>query len=790
MANTYSSNLRLIIQTTGENAGTWGTYTNTNIATLLEQAITGVGAIAVSGSSNYTLTVTDGASDESRNAILNVTGTLTAAINIICPTVSKTYIIKNGTTGGYAVTLKTSGGTGISVPNGSTMFLYCDGTNVVEAVNYQTTGKFSSITDTGLTSGRVTYAGTGGLLQDSANLTFNGTTLTAAGLSGPFNGTVGATSPSTGAFTTLSASGQLTLTNASDYNLYASGAGANYMAGKLGIGATAATARSLAVALNMTGSTTARGVTSIGQIQSDVTGLASYFATSANTVSASFTLPDLRHYTAIQGTFGAGSTVTAQLGFVAENSLTGATNNYGFYGDIASGTGRWNLYMNGTASNYFAGKLLIGGTSTNSTIYNALPLTGGSSYFYSFNNVAQINSDTTSEASSFQSYLNTQAATFTLASLRHFKAYQGTIGAGSTITNQTGYFVDPALTGATNNYGFVGNIASGTGRYNLYMGGTADNYMAGSLGIGSAPTSSTKFVSGGTAPASGGYSYLVRSTASIDPTATTTAAYIFSSEPSILTGTLPSLYHYMATQATFTGSTASQYGFIANSTLTGATNNYGFYSNIASGTGRWCLYMTGTASNYMAGKLLIGTTSSYSTETLQVYGDYTVLRNASFQALIGSGTLVTGASANDFAIRSLYATVFSTGGASERMRIDTSGNLQMSGGTLVMPGQGAQTSKGAAATLTGAELITGILQYTGAAAVITMPLGSTIESALSWAANDVSMDWFVINTGSGTCTIAANGNTTVGTLTVAAGASGHFRIRRTATNTFTIYRLS
>ena len=68
-----------------------------------------------------------------------------------------------------------------------------------------------SITFSGLTSGRVTYAGTGGLLQDSANLTFDGTTLTAAGLAGPHNGTVGATTANTGAFTTLSASGAVTL---------------------------------------------------------------------------------------------------------------------------------------------------------------------------------------------------------------------------------------------------------------------------------------------------------------------------------------------------------------------------------------------------------------------------------------------------------------------------------------------------------------------------------------------------------------------------------------------------
>ena len=135
MANTYSSSLRLIIQQDGTNQGTWGGYTNTNIASLIEQAITGVGAITVSGSSNYTLTVTNGASDEARNAVLNITGTLTAAINVICPTAAKTYIVKNGTTGGFAITLKTSTGTGISVPNGETTFLYCDGTNVVRSLS-------------------------------------------------------------------------------------------------------------------------------------------------------------------------------------------------------------------------------------------------------------------------------------------------------------------------------------------------------------------------------------------------------------------------------------------------------------------------------------------------------------------------------------------------------------------------------------------------------------------------------------------------------------------------------
>jgi len=80
------------------------------------------------------------------------------------------------------------------------------------------------------------------------------------------------------------------------------------------------------------------------------------FVTVPSTQAASFTLTHLRHYVAVQDTIGAGSTVTNQVGFRVSNTLTGATNNYGFYSDIASGTNRWNFYAAGTAENYFAGK--------------------------------------------------------------------------------------------------------------------------------------------------------------------------------------------------------------------------------------------------------------------------------------------------------------------------------------------------------------------------------------------------------------------------------------------------
>jgi len=133
--------------------------------------------------------------------------------------------------------------------------------------------------------------------------------------------------------------------------------------GQVGVGGVPAAGRNFVVAKTITGSTTSRGITVIGQVQTDVTGVASYFASAAGTVNSTFTLSRLEHYIAIQGAFGASSTVTNQMGFYADPTLTGATNNFGFYSDIASGTGRWNFYANGTAANYFAGNVGIGTTT-------------------------------------------------------------------------------------------------------------------------------------------------------------------------------------------------------------------------------------------------------------------------------------------------------------------------------------------------------------------------------------------------------------------------------------------
>lgn len=256
----------------------------------------------------------------------------------------------------------------------------------------------------------------------------------------------------------------------------------NYMAGSLGIGAVPVTGYKVLSYGNWTGATTFYVFASQGSIQSDVTAAVYTYRSAPNTAAASFTLANIVHYIAEGGVVGVGSAITTQQGFSAASSLTTATNNYGFFGNIAAGTGRYNLYMNGTADNYLAGKLGIGGVPT--TAASSLEITKamtGATTVYGVANYATVQSGVTTGANYFWTQGITQAAAFTLANLRHFYANQGTIGAGSTVTNQFGFVVDASLTGATNNYSFYGNIAAAAGRYNLYMAGTASNYMGGPL---------------------------------------------------------------------------------------------------------------------------------------------------------------------------------------------------------------------------------------------------------------------------------------------------------------------
>ena len=127
MATTYSTSLKINLIGDGDQAGTWGQTTNTNW-NLVEQAITGVDGIDVTGLTAYTLTDLNGTSDDSRNMTLIFKGTPSATVTITAPLVNKFYIVRNYT--GQTITMAASGGSvSISIPSGVTAQVYCDSTN-------------------------------------------------------------------------------------------------------------------------------------------------------------------------------------------------------------------------------------------------------------------------------------------------------------------------------------------------------------------------------------------------------------------------------------------------------------------------------------------------------------------------------------------------------------------------------------------------------------------------------------------------------------------------------------
>jgi len=188
---TYSQSLKLTLLANGEGAGTWGQTTNTNLGTLLEQAITGVQSI-VMADANYTLSNLNGASDEARNAVLVVTGTNNAVRDIIAPLVNKQYLVVNNTTGGQSIRIRGSTGFTVTIPNGTTVSVYCNGTNFFSAEPSFSTGNFTVGGNLAVT-GTSTF--TGAVTANSVSLG----NLTATG-AGAFTGNVSAANFSTAGF--------------------------------------------------------------------------------------------------------------------------------------------------------------------------------------------------------------------------------------------------------------------------------------------------------------------------------------------------------------------------------------------------------------------------------------------------------------------------------------------------------------------------------------------------------------------------------------------------------------
>lgn len=137
MASTWSDNLKIELLGTGDT--NWGTLTNNNFKWAIEESITGYATATFPSDADYDWAATytnSNSSQAQRNLVITVTGSISTTRNLVVPTIEKQYIVQNNTTGGQSITVKTSAGTGITVPNGRKAHLYVDGTNVIQMVDY------------------------------------------------------------------------------------------------------------------------------------------------------------------------------------------------------------------------------------------------------------------------------------------------------------------------------------------------------------------------------------------------------------------------------------------------------------------------------------------------------------------------------------------------------------------------------------------------------------------------------------------------------------------------------
>lgn len=268
------------------------------------------------------------------------------------------------------------------------------------------------------------------------------------------------------------------------------------------------------------------------------------------------------------------------------------------------------------------------------------PTVGAASYGVSYNQTVPAAS--TSSANGFSTYIGTEAASFTCGTLAHFFASQAPLGTNSAVTTQYGFSVANTLTGATNNIGFRGDIASGTGRWNFYASGTADNYFAGNVGIGVASPLAKLDIGGGGAQIRAG------------------------------SDTGVNLALWQNTSGGFEGNLGS----FALAFFTGANNARTEKMRIDNSGN------VGIGNNAPTHKLSIGSTASIATatpDTLSLGGTYSNTNGANAKLrLFWDGSVVFGLGVSpsqlDYIVSGTFDHVFYANG-SERMRVTSTGNV-------------------------------------------------------------------------------------------------------------------
>jgi hypothetical protein len=177
MASSYSTDLKLELQVTGENAGTWGDITNTNLV-ILQQSIAGYSGISIAGGAGNTdLTFSNGLQSNGKNAVLELTGTITGNRTVTITTASgvknKVYVIRNSTSGAFTVTVLIQGQTGVtfSATDKGTKILYLNGTDVVDSNIGKLSNDYTPTLAANLSTNakNIIVASTYGIIDENAN---------------------------------------------------------------------------------------------------------------------------------------------------------------------------------------------------------------------------------------------------------------------------------------------------------------------------------------------------------------------------------------------------------------------------------------------------------------------------------------------------------------------------------------------------------------------------------------------------------------------------------------------
>lgn len=395
---------------------------------------------------------------------------------------------------------------------------------------------------------------------------------------------------------------------AAAYQLYMAGSAPSFFGGEVGVCKAPSSDKSVCIGAPSSAGTQLFGVVQSWNAASTATGGVTGYYSDLGTAAAAFTTAGIIHFSAANVTKGAGSTITAVYGFVAQAAIAQGASNYGFYSALNAAVGTYSFYSVGSAQSYLAGGLGLGTTANTVDIPLRIGQTGNATGTtqYGVLNAITGNAAGTTALYGIDSQLATANSAYTCNSLVHFYAHSTTRGAASTLSNAFGFAVDTSLAAAANNYAFWSNVASATNTYQLYMGGTALNYINGNLAVNVGPITSVAVYAG--FPNTAGVQAAGFQNSPTVPATCTNLYYGFvvnvSTVPAAFTLSTLAFFEANSTSLGAGSAISTVIGYRVNNAIVvaGATT-YGFFSGINAATNTYQLYMSGTAHSFFGGNV-------------------------------------------------------------------------------------------------------------------------------------------------------------------------------------------